>query len=115
LSAPQALGGFFVAILVLAPEGVAALKAARANRLQRTVNIAMGSALSTIGLTVPAVLLIGIFTGKTVELGLDPADLHLLMLTLLVSVVNFVTVRTNVLHGIVHLVLFLTYLVLIFD
>lgn len=71
LEAPQALGGFLVAILVLAPEGLAAMKAALANRLQRAVNISLGSALDTIGLTVPAVLVIGLFTGQTVALGLD--------------------------------------------
>ena len=115
LSGPQALGGLFIAVLVLAPEGVAAIKAAQENQLQRTVNIAMGSALSTIGLTIPAVLVIGMVTGKTVELGLTPANIYLLILTLLVTVVNFSAVRTNVLHGIVHLMLFITYLVLIFD
>jgi Ca2+:H+ antiporter len=102
-------------VLVLAPEGVAAIKSALGNRLQRTVNIALGSALSTIGMTVPAVLAIGMITGKTVELGLEPANLYLLLLTLLVSVVNFTAARTNVLHGIVHLVLFFTYVVLMFD
>ena len=115
LGAPYALGGFLVAILVLSPEGVAAIKAALANQLQRTVNIAFGSALSTIGLTVPAVLTIGMVTGRTVELGLDPAELHLLVLTLLVTVANFAVPRTNVLQGVVHLVLFVTYVVLIFD
>ena len=100
---------------MLSPEGVAAIKAALANQLQRTVNIAFGSALSTIGLTVPAVLTIGMVTGRTVELGLDPAELHLLVLTLLVTVANFAVPRTNVLQGVVHLVLFVTYVVLIFD
>jgi len=79
------------------------------------VNIALGSALSTIGLTVPAVLGIGMVTGLTVELGLDEADLYLLLLTLLVTIVNFNSERTNVLHGVVHLTLFFTYVVLIFD
>jgi Ca2+:H+ antiporter len=115
LGGPQALGGLFIAVLVLAPESVAAIKAALENQLQRTVNIAMGAALSTIGLTIPAVLVIGMVTGKTVELGLSPANVHLLLLTLLVTVVNFSAARTNVLHGIVHLMLFITYLVLIFD
>ena len=115
LECPPALGGFLVAILVLSPEGVAAIKAALANRLQRTVNIALGSALSPIGLTIPAVLVISMVTGKAVELGLDPANLYLLILTLLVSIVNFTSERTNVLHGIVHLTLFFTYVVLIFD
>jgi len=115
LGAPHALGGFLVAVLVLTPEGVAAVKSALDNQLQRTVNIALGSSLSTIGLTIPAVLGIAIVTGKRVELGLDPADLHLLLLTLLVAVVNFTGARTNVLQGIVHLVLFVTYVVLMFD
>lgn len=115
LSAPQALGGFLVAILVLSPEGMAAVKAALANQLQRTMNIALGSALSTIGLTIPAILAISLFTGKTVELGLENAEAYLLLITLLVSVVNIQSERTNVLQGVVHLVLFLTYVVLIFN
>lgn len=115
LSGPEALGGFLVAVLVLSPEGMAAVKSALANQLQRTVNIALGSALSTIGLTIPAIIGISLVTGKRVELGLDPAELNLLLLTLLVSVVNFSSERTNVLHGAVHLTLFFTYVVLIFD
>ena len=115
LGAPQALGGFLVAILVLSPEGLAAVKAAVSNKLQRTMNIALGSGLATIGLTIPAVLAIGLVTGKRVELGLENAEAHLLLVTLLVSVVNFNTERTNVLQGFVHLILFLAYIVLIFE
>lgn len=115
LGAPQALGGFLVAILVLSPEGLAAGKAALANKLQRTVNIALGSGLATIGLTIPAVLAISLFTGLKIELGLDSMDIVLLLLTLLVSAVNFGTGRTNILQGLVHLILFLSYIVLIFD
>ena len=115
LQAPQALGGFLVAILVLSPEGLGAAKAAIANKLQRTVNIALGSSLATIGLTIPAVLGVSLFTGRTIELGLDPVDIVLLTLTLLVSVVNFGTSRTNVLQGAVHLILFISYIILIFD
>jgi Ca2+:H+ antiporter len=115
LGAPQALGGFLVAILVLSPEAMAAGRAALANQLQRTMNITLGSALSTIGLTIPAVLGISLVTGKTVELGLEPAEIFLLLFTLLVAMVNFSSERTNVLHGFVHLVLFATYVVLIFD
>ena len=115
LGAPQALGGFLVAILVLSPEGVAATKAALANQLQRTVNISLGSALSTIGLTIPAVLGIGLVTGEKIELGLEEPEIYLLLLTLLVAVVNVTSERTNVLQGIVHLILFLTYIVLIFE
>ena len=115
LGAPQALGGFLVAILVLSPEAVAAFRAALANNLQRTINISLGSALATIGLTIPAVLGISLITGKTVELGLENAEITLLVLTVLVTVRSFSAPRTNVLHGIVHLILFLAYVVLIFD
>ena len=115
LQAPQALGGFLVAILVLSPEGLGAAKAAIANKLQRTVNIALGSALATIGLTIPSVLAISLFTGRTVELGLEPVEIVLLILTLLVCTVNFVTERTNVLKGAVHLIIFISYIILIFD
>jgi Ca2+:H+ antiporter len=115
LGAPQALGGFFVATLVLSPEALSAGKAALANRLQRTVNIALGCALSTIGLTIPAVLGVGLLTGETVELGLEPLQILLLLLTLLVSIVNLGSGRTNVLHGAVHLILFFTYIVMLFD
>jgi Ca2+:H+ antiporter len=115
LGAPAALGGVIVAILVLTPEGLGALHAAAANRLQRSVNICLGSALATIGLTVPAVLLIGLVTGAPVELGLDPINMVLLLLTLLVSTLTFGSGHTNILQGAVHLVLFLAYVVLIFD
>ncbi len=112
---PQALGGFLVAILVLSPEGLAAVQAALANRVQRTMNIALGSALATIGLTIPAVLTIGQWTGQKVELGLENAEAYLLLLTLLVCVLNFGSRRTNRLQGFVHLTLFATYIFLIFE
>jgi len=115
LGAPPALGGFFVATLVLAPEGLSAVRAALANRLQRTVNLALGAALSTIGMTIPAVLVVGLATGKTVELGLEPPQIVILLLTLLVSVVTFGIGRTNVLQGAVHLILFVTYVMMIFQ
>jgi len=115
LGAPQALSGFLVAILVLSPEGVAAVRSALDNRLQRAMNINLGSSLSTIGLTIPAVLAIGMFTGKRVELGLEEPEIYLLVLTLLVAIVNLNSERTNVLQGIVHLILFFSYIVLIFD
>lgn len=87
--APVALGGMVIAILVLSPEGLSALRAALGNRLQRAVNILLGSALATIGLTVPAILTIGLITGKSVELGLDPVETLLLILTLAVCALTF--------------------------
>lgn len=115
LGAPQAIGGFLVAILVLSPEAMAAVRAALDNKLQRTMNITLGSALSTIGMTIPAVLTISLVTGKTVELGLEQAEAFLLLFTLMLAIVNFNSERTNILYGFVHLVLFMTYIVLIFD
>jgi Ca2+:H+ antiporter len=115
LGAPDALGGIIIAILVLAPEGLGALRAALANRLQRAVNILLGSALATISLTIPAVLVIGLLIDRTVELGLDPVELLLLLLTLTVSTLTFTGGRTNILQGAVHLVLFFAFIVLIFN
>jgi len=104
-----------VTVLVLAPESMGAVRAALANQLQRTVNIALGSALSTIGMTIPAVLAISLFTGRTIELGLEPANITLLVLSMLVSLVNFGAGRTNMIQGVVHLMLLFTYLILIFE
>jgi Ca2+:H+ antiporter len=115
LHAPVALGGFLVAALILSPESLSATRAAVANDLQRSINILLGSVLASIGLTIPAVLTIGLVTGKTVILGLDPADSLLLVLTLAVSALTFTKNRTNVLMGAVHLLLFLAYLMLIFE
>lgn len=115
MGAPAALGGLVIAILVLSPEGLSALRAALGNRLQRSVNILLGSALATIGLTVPAVLAIGLITGRTIELGLAPVELLMLVLTLAVCSLTFSGGRTNVLQGAVHVVLFIAYVVLIFN
>lgn len=115
LRAPPALGGLLVAVLILSPESLAAFRAARANRLQRSINLALGTALTSISLTIPAVLLIGFLTGQTIVLGLGAVDSLLLVLTLAVSLITFALERTNVLLGAVHLVLFLSYLMLIFE
>ena len=115
LHAPAALGGFLVAALILSPESLSATRAALANDLQRSINILLGSVLASIGLTIPAVLTIGLITGKTVVLGLDPANSVLLVLTLAVSVLTFINNRTNVLMGAVHLLLFLAYVMLLFE
>ena len=115
LAAPVALGGLVVAVLVLAPEGLTAVRAAWANKLQRSDNVILGSTLATIGLTVPAVLVVSSLTGKTVELGLGDVGLILLLLTILINVINATSRQTNVLQGVVHLVLFAAYLVLMFD
>ena len=115
LGAPAALGGLLVAVLVLSPESLAAVRAARANQLQRSINLSLGTALASISLTIPAVLIIGFITGRTIILGLDAANIVLLLLTLAVSMLTFARERTNVLVGAVHLLLFLAYLMLLFQ
>lgn len=112
--APQAFGGAIIAALVLSPEALAAIKAARRNRLQRSVNILHGSVLASIGLTIPAVLMIGMITGRTILLGVEGGDLPLLILTMAASIVTFGTGKTNILQGCIHLVLFAVFLLLIF-
>ena len=115
LGAPSALGGFLVAVLILSPESLGAGRAALSNQLQRAVNILLGSVLATISLTVPAVLVIGFITHQHIVLGLNAVNTILLLLTLVLSTLTFASVRTNVLHGAVHLLLFLAYLMLIFE
>ena len=115
LGFPAPLGGVMIAILVLSPEGLTAFHAALVNHLQRAVNVCLGSALATIGLTIPAVLIIGLITGYEVHLGLDEVQTVLLILTLFVSGLTFGGVRNNVLQGTVHILLFIVYVALIFS
>ena len=102
-----------MAVLVAAPEAIGAVRASLANHLQRSVNIFLGSVLSTIGLTIPAMLLISNVIGRSIVLGVEHGDEVLLLLTLAVSVVTFASGRTNVIQGAVHLILFAAYLLLI--
>ena len=111
---PQAFGGAIVAGLVLAPEALSGINAARKNQLQRSVNILHGSVLASIGLTIPAVLTIGMISKRSVTLGIEGGNLPLLLLTLAVSVVTFTSGKTNVLQGCIHLLLFAVFLLLIF-
>jgi Ca2+:H+ antiporter len=115
LGAPVALSGVLIALIIFTPEGVSALKAAYRNQLQRTVNLCLGACLSTVGLTLPAVLTIGLITGRDVLLGVDATGIVLIALTLLLSVVTFSGPKTTVLEGAVHLLVFFVYIVLIFS
>jgi Ca2+:H+ antiporter len=90
------------------------VRAARRNQLQTSLNLALGSSLATIGLTIPAVAAVSIVIGRDLVLGLGAGETVLLALTLLVSVLTFGTGRTNILYGFVHLVVFATYLFLVF-
>jgi Ca2+:H+ antiporter len=112
VGAPKTAVGIVIAALVLLPEGLAAFRAARANRLQISLNLALGSALASIALTIPAVALVSILLAKPLSLGLEAKEEVLLVLTLLISVVTLGTGRTTVLQGIVHLVIFAVFLVL---
>jgi Ca2+:H+ antiporter len=112
VGAPKTVVGIIIAGLVLLPEGLAAYRAARANRLQTSMNLALGSVLASIGLTIPAVAAVSILLVKPLTLGITPKEGVLLALTLLVSVITLGTGRTTVLQGIVHLVIFAAFLFL---
>ena len=115
LHMPDMLGGVVIAIIVATPEAIGAMRAALEDRLQLAVNIFLGSVLSTIGLTVPVMLVISRLTGHVVFLGLAGSSEVLLLLTLAVSVVTFASGRTNILQGAVHVVLFAAYVMLMFQ
>ena len=108
--APKALVGVIIAAVVLLPEALAALRAARANRLQTSLNLAIGSALASIGLTIPAVAIVALASGWTLTLGIDPKSTVLLLLSLMVATLSLGTGRTTVLQGVVHLVICAVYL-----
>nr|WP_144063439.1 ionic transporter y4hA [Caballeronia insecticola] len=110
--APEAVVGVVIAALVLLPEGLAAVRAARLNRLQTSLNLALGSALASIGLTIPTVAVVSIVIGQPISLGLAPKEIVMLSLTLIVSVITLGTGRSTVLQGVVHLVIFAAFLFL---
>ncbi len=112
--APEAVVGVVVALLILLPESVAAIGAARRNQLQRSINLALGSSIATIGLTIPAVACVALYLSAPLVLGLEPREIVLLVLTLVISILTFATGRTNILFGFVHIVVFATYLFLVF-
>jgi Ca2+:H+ antiporter len=110
--APQSVVGIVIAALVLLPEGLAAFRAARANRLQTSMNLALGSALASIGLTIPAVAAVSLLLHTPLTLGLGAKEVVLLFVTLILSQSTLGTGRTTVLQGTVHLVLFAAFLFL---
>ncbi|KAA5543471.1 calcium:proton antiporter [Adhaeribacter rhizoryzae] len=110
LGAPNSLVGVIIAGVVLLPEGLAAWRAAKNNRLQTSLNLALGSALASIGLTIPAVAVLSAFTGLTITLGIDVKSTVLLFLSLFTIIISLSTGRTNILQGVVLLVIFAVYL-----
>ena len=110
IGAPKSLVGIIIATVILLPEGTAAVRAARNNRLQNSLNLALGSALASIGLTIPAVAIVSVLTGFPVTLGIDSKSTLLMILSLYIIMLSFGTGRTTVLQGIVLLVIFAVYL-----
>jgi Ca2+:H+ antiporter len=114
LKLPAHLGGILVNMLVLAPEFMAASRAALQNRIQRAVNISLGSALATISLTVPLVLVYSALIDHPIVIGLTGSEIPLIYATIFVALITFVSGKATLLQGVVHLMLFATYLFLIF-
>jgi Ca2+:H+ antiporter len=110
MGAPEALVGVIIAGIVLLPEGLAALRAARSNHLQTSLNLALGSALASIGLTIPAVSFVSLYMNSRLRLGIDAKSSVLLLLSLFVAVLVLRTGRTIILHGVVLLTIFVVYL-----
>jgi len=114
IGAPPAFAGVLVALLILLPESVAAISAARKNDLQKSINLALGSSLATIGLTIPAVAVAAYTLDKQLVLGLNAQEMVLLLLTFMLSMLTFGTGRTNILFGLVHVVVFAVYVFMVF-
>ncbi len=114
IGAPPAFAGVVVALLILLPESMAAVAAARKNDLQKSINLALGSSLATIGLTIPAVAVATFILHKPLVLGLGAREIVLLVMTLLVSMLTFGTGRTNMLFGLVHVLIFAIFVFLVF-
>ncbi|MCY4781392.1 hypothetical protein ORI89_17165 [Sphingobacterium sp. UT-1RO-CII-1] len=115
LGLPLSLGGVLIAIIVFTPESITAVKAAMNNEFQRVINLCHGAFVSTVGLTVPAVLIIGLISGKTVMFGLSSSETILFVITLLLSLMNFLGKRTVPLTGLMHLALFVIFILLLFN
>ncbi len=109
---PHAVLGVVIALIVMLPEGLASIRAAHANRLQNSLNLALGSAIASIGLTIPTVAVASLLSGRDLRLGLEPEHMILLMLSLFVSSQTLSTGRTTVLQGGVHLVIFAVFLMI---
>lgn len=113
--APVALSGILIAVIVFLPETITTLRAALAGEAQRVSNLCHGALVSTVGLTIPAVLLIGLFTGQPVVLAESPANLLLLGVTLLLSVTTFAAKKATAMHGAAHLAVFVVYGIVVFS
>jgi Ca2+:H+ antiporter len=109
---PQAFVGVVIAAIVLLPEGIASIRAALLNRLQNSVNLVLGSALASIGMTIPVVAALAVLTARPLTLALQPSSIVLLLLTLFVSTLTLGTGRTTTLQGAIHLGIFVMFLLI---
>src|SRR5882672_11985657 len=114
IGAPPAFAGVLVALLILLPESLAAVAAARRNDLQKSINLALGSSIATIGLTIPAVAIAAYALDRQLVLGLNGQEMVLLVLTFVLSMLTFGTGRTNILFGLVHMVVFAVFIFMVF-
>lgn len=112
--APAAVGGVLIAIIVFTPESITAVRAAMGNEMQRAINLCLGAFVSTVGLTVPAVLLIGVATGQRMAMGLSGAEVVLLVLTVALSMLSFNGQRSSPIQGLMHLTLFAVFGLVLF-
>ena len=110
--APKTIVGITIAMLVLLPEGFAAVRAAKANRLQSSLNLALGSALASIGLSIPTIAAIAIYYNIPLSLGISSLNMTLLYLTFFIGALTLAIGRTTLLQGVVHLIIFFEYLFL---
>ncbi|WP_188804326.1 calcium:proton antiporter [Citricoccus zhacaiensis] len=115
LGAPVALSGVLIAMIVFLPEAITSVRAALGGEIQRVSNLCHGALVSTVGLTIPAVLIIGLLTGQDVVLAESPANLLLLGVTLLLSVTTLAARKVTALHGAAHLVVFAVYGIALFS
>jgi Ca2+:H+ antiporter len=115
IGAPPAVGGVLIAIIVFTPESITAVKAAMNNEMQRAINLCLGAFVSTVGLTVPAVLVIGLITGQPVIMGISPAETTLFVVTMVLSVLTFNGQRTSPIQGFMHLAAFAVFALLLFQ
>jgi Ca2+:H+ antiporter len=109
---PKTFVGVVIAAIVLMPEGLAAMRSALFNRLQNSINLALGSAIASIGLTIPAVAVVSLALKRQIALGIPTIDMTLLVLTLYIAALTLGTGRTTVLQGAVHLVIFAAFMLI---
>jgi Ca2+:H+ antiporter len=114
LNLPPAIAGLIVAIIIVSPEGLTAIRAGLNDEMQRVINISLGSMLSTAALTIPAVLIVGLVVKQDINLGLTATQAGLVIISFLVGILSVKDGETNALQGFIHFMLFITFVFLIF-